>query len=405
MTIHNNQLYQAISQNPEDDATRLIYADWLEENGNPERAEFIRIQCEIRRIRQESEGQDYFERPEYSRLLVREEKLLQANWREWIGPISHGDWGEEEHVRDEIAFVRNNQRQYFVFERGWVDEVLFRMVDDEYATMIAESESLRLVRKFYLYGVGSTSITDPEKPVECREVFRRLGQTSTLSSVREVHLGNPEMMSGMLGTPFVDDQVFGWDIPVFIEALPRLEELVILGYRCDLDRLFALDTLHNLNRLILEVPPDQPFPLATLAQNPSLAKLEKLEFDCETIFAEPLFGTTWELPFVGQEEFLEFVRSPHLVNLKVLRLCGAEVGVEGCRVIVESGFLRNLEELGLHNCSLNDEALEVLASCPHLPDVELMNVANDGLDDETMDNDFTEQGLELLRACGVNVYD
>lgn len=35
-----------IARNPDDDAPRLIYADWLEDNGNPERAELIRLQIE-----------------------------------------------------------------------------------------------------------------------------------------------------------------------------------------------------------------------------------------------------------------------------------------------------------------------------------------------------------------------
>lgn len=37
----------AIIAQPKCDATRLIFADWLEENGEPERAEFIRVQCEL----------------------------------------------------------------------------------------------------------------------------------------------------------------------------------------------------------------------------------------------------------------------------------------------------------------------------------------------------------------------
>src|SRR5690242_10580803 len=40
---------QAILEAPEEDGPRLIYADWLEENGDPERAEFIRAQVEIAR--------------------------------------------------------------------------------------------------------------------------------------------------------------------------------------------------------------------------------------------------------------------------------------------------------------------------------------------------------------------
>lgn len=36
----------AILDNPDDDTARLVFADWLEEHGEPERAEFIRIQIE-----------------------------------------------------------------------------------------------------------------------------------------------------------------------------------------------------------------------------------------------------------------------------------------------------------------------------------------------------------------------
>ncbi len=37
-------LLQTVLTNPADDAPRLIYADWLEEHGDPDRADFIRLQ-------------------------------------------------------------------------------------------------------------------------------------------------------------------------------------------------------------------------------------------------------------------------------------------------------------------------------------------------------------------------
>jgi uncharacterized protein (TIGR02996 family) len=36
-------LLRAIAENPADDAPRLVYADWLDEHGDPDRAEFIRL--------------------------------------------------------------------------------------------------------------------------------------------------------------------------------------------------------------------------------------------------------------------------------------------------------------------------------------------------------------------------
>jgi uncharacterized protein (TIGR02996 family) len=37
----------AILRQPDEDVVRLAYADWLEENGAPDRAEFIRVQCRL----------------------------------------------------------------------------------------------------------------------------------------------------------------------------------------------------------------------------------------------------------------------------------------------------------------------------------------------------------------------
>lgn len=44
-------LVRAILENPFDDVPRLILADWLDENGDPDRAEFIRLQMRIAEMR------------------------------------------------------------------------------------------------------------------------------------------------------------------------------------------------------------------------------------------------------------------------------------------------------------------------------------------------------------------
>jgi uncharacterized protein (TIGR02996 family) len=40
-------LLAAILAHPDEDTPRLVYADWLTEHGQPERAEFIRLQCAV----------------------------------------------------------------------------------------------------------------------------------------------------------------------------------------------------------------------------------------------------------------------------------------------------------------------------------------------------------------------
>src|SRR5215468_4094431 len=46
-TDEQRALWSAILANPLDDTPRLVYADWLQEHGEEERAEFIRVQIEL----------------------------------------------------------------------------------------------------------------------------------------------------------------------------------------------------------------------------------------------------------------------------------------------------------------------------------------------------------------------
>jgi uncharacterized protein (TIGR02996 family) len=43
-------ILEAIFAAPADDAPRLVYADWLEEHGDPEYAAFIRLRCQLARL-------------------------------------------------------------------------------------------------------------------------------------------------------------------------------------------------------------------------------------------------------------------------------------------------------------------------------------------------------------------
>ena len=47
METDDAALWRAVVATPHDDAPRLIYADWLDEHGQPERAEFVRVQCRL----------------------------------------------------------------------------------------------------------------------------------------------------------------------------------------------------------------------------------------------------------------------------------------------------------------------------------------------------------------------
>jgi uncharacterized protein (TIGR02996 family) len=71
---------QTIRENPDDDTPRLVYADWLDEKGQPERAEFIRVQCEAATL---ALGD-----PRRQRLETRGRKLLGRHAAAWLGRLN-----------------------------------------------------------------------------------------------------------------------------------------------------------------------------------------------------------------------------------------------------------------------------------------------------------------------------
>lgn len=104
---------QAIRETPDDDTPRLIYADWLEEHGQADRAEFIRVQCQLERSTEAE--------PDHSVLSARVEELLRGNWNEWVGPLRAivGPWRDrygEQWIGEEYHCDGLHR-----FQRGFVD--------------------------------------------------------------------------------------------------------------------------------------------------------------------------------------------------------------------------------------------------------------------------------------------
>lgn len=87
---------RAIHANPDDDTPRLVYADWLAETGDPDRGEFIRVQCDLARLDQAD--------PRRPALEDREHELLAEHEPRWIGePADLHEWRFERGFLSEIA--------------------------------------------------------------------------------------------------------------------------------------------------------------------------------------------------------------------------------------------------------------------------------------------------------------
>src|SRR6266508_240747 len=107
-------LLAAIYANPDDDTPRLVYADWLDEHDQPERAEFIRAQIRLNEIHQTIPRQDEGElllhyglsraagfwhcpgdSAERRELAYRCRCLRDAHEANWLAPLQdllHSEW-------------------------------------------------------------------------------------------------------------------------------------------------------------------------------------------------------------------------------------------------------------------------------------------------------------------------
>jgi uncharacterized protein (TIGR02996 family) len=101
VTRSGGSLLDAVLERPDDDAPRLVYADWLAEQGDP-RGEFILVQCELART-----GVGEARR---AALEERAQQLLDAHRAQWLGPLT-----------PEAASVS--------FERGFLSELTVHDAD------------------------------------------------------------------------------------------------------------------------------------------------------------------------------------------------------------------------------------------------------------------------------------
>jgi uncharacterized protein (TIGR02996 family) len=101
-------LLAAVIAEPEDDAVRLVYADWLDEHGDAARAEFIRTQIKREGLRKRD--------PERAVLEAREKELLGRHAQQWLQPLP--EWARP---HEEIPLATD--WDWFGFKRGFLQGV------------------------------------------------------------------------------------------------------------------------------------------------------------------------------------------------------------------------------------------------------------------------------------------
>jgi uncharacterized protein (TIGR02996 family) len=103
MTGTLDALHRAVIASPQDRTVRLVYADALDETGEPAhvaRAEFIRAQIELETLPESAPG--------HADLLGRSRELFEAHWLAWWAPVAEAAGLPAPHVpgkrvRDRVA--------------------------------------------------------------------------------------------------------------------------------------------------------------------------------------------------------------------------------------------------------------------------------------------------------------
>jgi uncharacterized protein (TIGR02996 family) len=342
-------LEAALVANPDDLASHSAYADYLAEQGDP-RGEFIQVQLAL-----EDETKSSAER---KRLRQREEELLKAHTREWLGELAP-------HLLDAEERKWGPQTEYR-FSRGWIDRVQIVRLSKPLAEAFCRTPLLRLLRELLVVEHSY----DEDEPTGLEDLV----EAPYFGNVRLFQLG-PENNCHIRGEQAVE----------FVRKMPRLEELRMYAHRVNTRELFALPLPHLR---VLHVYHTYDYPLEVLAANKSLGSLTTLALWPHGLEPDDHHA------YISFEAVRALVHSPHLTGLTHLHVYLSDLGDEGCAEIVRSGTLKRLKVLDLWSGRITDEGARTLAACPDLRHLERLRIDQ---------NYLTAAGLAALKATGVPV--
>jgi uncharacterized protein (TIGR02996 family) len=303
-------LLQDILANPDDDAPRLVYADWLDEHGDSDRAEFIRVQIEAARL-----GRDKAFRPA---LHKRGQKLLDRHRAEWLREVPAP-------LRKEVEFKRG-----FV---GWLH--------------CSARDLLRGAERLFRHA--------PVQSVRLKYATRCLAELAACPYLARLNQINFYAKATRIDGPAAR---------AFF-ASPYLGGLVQLDLRYNAlgpegaVELAGCPHLARLRHLELTNNHIGDEGAAALAASPHLGSLETLN----------LFGND-----IGDDGASALAPSPHLNRLDFLGLTSNRVGQAGVEALAAATGLPALTRLGLAYNPVGDDGAQALLASPRLGRLRMLDL-------------------------------
>jgi uncharacterized protein (TIGR02996 family) len=182
MTSDGDALFRAICENPQEDTPRLIYADWLDENGDTERAEFIRLQIEARVLDPAYPAPD---------AIVRVTRLLREYgnaWRAELPQIAGVCWnpffvrGFIEHA-DLTAEKDSSAHLTQAFAAAPLSRLVLHALNEERLLTLLDHPCVPRLARLAMPDLAVHRLSD-EAREKLREVERRLPDTRLLYNRR-----------------------------------------------------------------------------------------------------------------------------------------------------------------------------------------------------------------------------
>jgi uncharacterized protein (TIGR02996 family) len=417
------RLLRAVLDSPDDDVPRLVYADWLREGGQTERADLITLQCAGRE-------------PETARRLLAQH---HAAWTAELGP----DLESVQFARgfpvsgslrlggpDPLAVMDKAPLRSLELVQPEEDHDLVELVE-----AIVEDPRLNTVQELILQGTWGPTL----RVLLTRPRWRELRQlcvddgdcSPELVRALDVPGIGLERLEGLdlCGDYQGDLGPGGLAALVGAPVLARLRTLRLLNLSLDpgdaralaasgLTRLQRLDlgwgsynpnrvgpegaaaiasslSLSGLTQLVLDFNHVGDEGLAALARSSTLQQLVQLSLkgnelgdaglralaEGEGLPALIHLELTWNRAITA-EGFAALVRSPRLAQLETLwiRQC-PQIGAAGAEALASSPHAVGLRDLNLLECGLGPEGARALARSPYLDGLQKLQVSGNRLDE------------------------